>query len=97
MLFQIQLGILASLTDTFPSVSKPGSTLLDDVALHGQIEQLAGVANAVAVHNIKFHLPEGRGHLVFDNFHPRAVADHLLTRLNRVETANIEPDRGIEF
>src|SRR5262245_22718592 len=97
MLFQIQLGILASLTDTFLGVSKPGPTLLDDLTLHSQIEQLAGSANPIAIHNIKFHLSEGRGHLVFDDFHPCAVADHLLTGLNRVETANIEPDRGIEF
>src|SRR5712692_10091246 len=97
MLFEIQLGVLASLTDTFTAVGEPGAALLDDLALYRQIEQLAGSANTLPVHDIKFHLSEGRGDLVFDDFDTRTVADHLLPALDSIQPTNIQTDRGIEF
>ena len=92
MLFEIQPGVVAPLTNTFTAVGEPGSTLLDDLALHGQVEQLASSANPIPVHNIKFYLPKGWGNLIFDDFHTCTVANHLLPALNGVQATNIHTD-----
>src|SRR5215217_3348658 len=97
MLFEIESGVVAPLTNAFTAIGKPGTTLLDNLTLHGQVEQLASSANPIPIHNIKFHLPKGGGNLIFDDFHTCPVADHLLPALDGIQATNIQPDRSIEF
>ena len=49
-------------------VGEPCAALVDDIALHGQIQQLALAGDALAVQHIHRAYAEGRSHLVFNNF-----------------------------
>src|SRR5438094_96968 len=50
MLFKIQPGVVAPLTNTCTTIGKPGATLLHDLTLYRQVEQLASSANPIPVH-----------------------------------------------
>src|SRR5579871_3314827 len=88
---------LAALADSLAAEGEPRSRLLDHIGLHAEVEQLAGLGNAVAVHDVEFDLLERRGDLVLDHLHARLVADHLVAVLDRADTTDVEADRGIEF
>src|SRR5690606_1874688 len=60
-------GILAPLPEPLAVVGEPGARLLDDAALDPEVEQLAGLGDALAVHDVELDLAERRGELVLDH------------------------------
>ena len=89
--------VLAALPHALAVVGEPGAGLLDDAGLDAEIEQLAGLGDALAVHDVELDLPERRGQLVLDHFDAGLVADDFLALLDRADAADIEADRGVEF
>ena len=51
----------------------------------------------VAVHDVELGLLERRRHLVLDHLDPDPVADRLGAVLERLDAADVEPDRGVEL
>ncbi len=91
------LGVLAPLTETLAVVREPGAGLLHDTGLDAEVDQLAGLGDALAVHDVELDLLERRRQLVLDHLHAGLVADHLVALLDRADAADVEADRGVEF
>src|SRR5215813_4494945 len=94
MFLEIGLGVLAALADALAVIGEPRARLLDDAGLLTEIDQFAGLAHALAVHDVELDDLEGRRHLVLHDFHARGVADHLVAVLERADAADVEPNRG---
>ena len=97
MFAQEGLGVLPALADALAVAGVPGARLLDDAGLHAEIEQLAGLGDALAVHDVELDHAERRRHLVLHHLHLGLVADHDVAVLDRADAANVQPDRGIEL
>src|SRR5262245_64530516 len=97
MLFQEGLGVFAALADPLTVIGKPGAGFFDNAGLDAEIHQLADLGDALAIHNVEFHLLERRGHLVLDDFDTRLVADDLLAILDLANAADIEAHGGVEL
>src|SRR5216683_7431878 len=67
------LGILAALTEPLAAVGEPRAALLDDPLVHGEVDEIAGARDALAVHDVELRLAERRRHLVLDDLHARAA------------------------
>src|SRR5262249_19646603 len=91
------LGILAALADALAVIREPRAGFLDDPGLDAEIDQLAALRDAFAIHDVEFDLLEGRRHLVLHHLDPRLVSGGLLALLDRADAAYVEPDRGVEF
>jgi hypothetical protein len=78
-------------------VAEPGAGLLDDAGLDAEIEDLAELGDALAVHDVELDLLERRRHLVLDHLHPGGVADDVVAVLDLAGAADVEADRGVEF
>src|SRR3546814_1429950 len=91
------LGILAALADTDRVIAEPGARFLDQPGLDAEVEDLADLRNALAVHDVEFDLLERRRDLVLDHLDPRRVADDLVAVFDLAGAADVEADRGIEF
>src|SRR5271166_2138379 len=97
MLAQERLGVLPPLADALAVEAEPRARLLDHAGLHAQVDQLAHLADALAVHDVELHLPERRRQLVLHHLHPGLVADRLLAFLDRADPPDLQPDRGVEL
>ena len=97
MLLQIQPGIVPALGQALIPVGEEGAALVDDIPLHGHIQQRALRADALAVDDVEFRHPEGRGHLVLDHLDLRPVADDFGSVLQRLALAHIQAHGGIEL
>ncbi len=64
------------------SKREPGAGLLDHPGLDAQVDQLATLADALAVHDVELDLPERRRQLVLHHLHPGLVADDLVAVLD---------------
>ena len=64
---------------------------MDDTEPHRKIEDFSFFRDAAAVHDVKLRFFKGWGHLVFDNFDPRTVADDLAALLDLLNPAHVEP------
>src|SRR5262249_9006965 len=73
------LGVLASLTNALAVVREPGAGFLHDAGFDAEIDQFAGLGDALAVHDVEFNLFERRSELVLDHLHAGLIADHLVT------------------
>src|SRR5439155_22039842 len=82
--------LLAPRTDPLAGDFEPRSALLDEAALHAEIEQFVRPGDAHSVENVELRFPEGRRHLVLHHFHPRPVADHLIAVLDGADAADVE-------
>src|SRR3546814_7018015 len=49
VLLEEGLGVLAALADALAVVGEPGAGLVDDVGLHAEVQQLAGLGDALPV------------------------------------------------
>src|SRR3546814_6626063 len=49
VLLEDGLGVLAALADALAVVGEPGAGLFDDVGLHAEVQQLAGLGDALSV------------------------------------------------
>ncbi len=91
------LGVLASLADPGAVVGEPGAGLLDDVGLDAEVDQLAHLADALAVHDVELDLLERRRHLVLDHLDAGLVADDLVLLLDLADAPDVEAHRGVEL
>ena len=91
------LGVLAALADAGALVGEPGTGFLDDAGLHAEIDELAALRDALAVHDVELDHLEGRRHLVLHYLDAGLVADDLLLVLDLADAADVESDRGVEF
>ena len=97
MLLEIRLGVLAPLADALAVVGEPRAGFLDHAGAHAEVEQLAGLGDALAVHDVELDHPERRRHLVLDHLDPGLVADHLVAVLDLADAADVEAHRGVEL
>ena len=97
MLGEEALGVLAALADPLLTVGEPGAAPVDQVGRHGEVEQVALLRDALAVHDVELRLPEGRRDLVLHHPHAAAVAQNLASLLDGGEPPDVEADRGVEL
>src|SRR5690606_8027255 len=92
-----RLHILAPLAEPFAPIGEPGTALFDNVVRRGQIDKVAGVRDALAVHNIELAFAKRRSDLVLDHLDPGAVADNLVAVFDRADAANVQPHAGVKL
>src|SRR5581483_199430 len=97
MLLQIIARVLLTLTDTILLIGIPGARFLDDVLLRANVDQLAGLGDALIIKNIEFALLEGRSQLVFDHFNARLTPDNLFTLFDRADAPDIQTQGGVKL
>ena len=79
------------------AVAEPGPAADDQFLLHGQIEHVADVADAVGVHHVELGHPEGGGHFVLDHLGPDPLPDDLLAVLELADPSHVDPARAVEL
>src|SRR5512139_394908 len=97
VLAQEVLCSLSALAEPFLSVGVPGPGLLNDALLHTKVEQAPLFGDALAVHDVELSLPERRRDLVLDDLGAYTVADELGPLLDRVDPADVDAHRRVEF
>src|SRR6202161_3528039 len=95
--FEERFGVLAALTDALAVIRKPGAGFFHDAGLDAEIDQFAELGNAFAVHDVELDLLERRSELIFDDFDPGLIADHLVALLDGADAADVEADGRVEF
>src|SRR5262249_20324638 len=91
------LGFLAALADALAVVGEPGARLLHAARLHAQVDELAHLRDALAVHDVELDLLERWRQLVLHHLDAGLVADHFVALLDRANSADVEPHRGVEL
>src|SRR5207253_6834775 len=91
------LGVLAALAETLAVIGEPGAGFFHDAGLDAEIEDLAHLGDALAIHDVEFDLLEWRRQLVLHHFDAGLVAHHLVALLDRADAADVEAHGGIEF
>src|SRR5262249_30203066 len=86
-----------ALADALAVVGEPGARLFDHARLDAEIDQLAALRHAFAVHDIELDLLERRSELVLDHLDAGLVADHLVALLDRADPADVEAHGRVEF
>ena len=61
VLLEELLGVLAALAEALAVVGEPGAGLLDDAGLDAEIDELADLGDALAVHDVELDLLERAG------------------------------------
>src|SRR5262249_15868789 len=97
VLLQIGLGVLPALADALRIEGEPRAGLLDDTGLDHEIDQLAGLGDALPIHNVELDGLERRRHLVLHHLDAGLVADHLLALLDGTDPPDVEPHRSVEL
>src|SRR6185436_8039280 len=82
VLLDEQLRVLAALAEADVAVGEPGARLFDDLVLDPDVEQLAGLGDALAVADVELRRPERCCDLVLDHLHLHPRADHLFAFLD---------------
>ena len=90
-------GIVASLAYALPVVGIKRPALLDQLHLHGEIENFTGSGNTLAVQHVHDTASERRSHLVLLDRDLGAVADDLLAFLDGFAFAHVDADGGVEL
>src|ERR1700730_6585281 len=91
------LGVLAALTEPLAAEGEPRAALLNDTLVHGEVDEIAGARDTLAIHDVELRLAERRRHLVLDDLHARAAADDDVAVLDAGDPADIETHRRIEL
>ena len=97
MVTEVLLGRVTALSQAQLTHIEPGAAFLHQVQLHRQIQQIAQLADALTIHDIELRLTERRRHLVLHHLGPGTVADDLAAGLQRLDTAHVNADGGIEL
>src|SRR5690606_2970421 len=90
-------GVLLALPELVALVGVPGAGLADDPLLDADVDERALAADAHAVEDVELGLLERRRDLVLDDLDAGAVADHVGTVLERLDAADVQPDRRVEL
>src|SRR5690606_3323574 len=91
------LDVLPALAEPLLAQVEPGARLPDDTEVGPDIDDAADGRDALVVHDVELGLAERGRHLVLDDADPRPDADALLALLDRLDPADVEPDRRIEL
>src|SRR5205814_4343486 len=91
VLLEVELGVLPALADPHALIAEPGARFLDQSGLDPEVEDLADLGNALAVHDVELDLLERRSDLVLDDFDARRVADDIVAVLDLPGAADVEP------
>src|ERR1700722_18668505 len=91
------LCVLAALADALAVIGEPRARLLDDARLDAEIDDLAELGDALAVHDVELDLLKRRRELVLDHLDPGLVAGDLVAVLDDADAADVEAHRGVEF
>src|SRR5439155_26057469 len=75
----------------------PRARFLDEARLDPEVENLADLADAFAIHDVELDLLERRCDLVLDHFDARRIADDVVAVLDLADAADVEPHRSVEF
>src|ERR1041384_6358883 len=97
LVLQSLLPLLAPLAQPLALVREPGAALFDDPIIRREIEQVAFLRNAFAVHDVEFAFAERRRDFIFRDLHFRAIADDAIAVLDCANAANVQTKRRIEF
>src|SRR3954468_24332679 len=97
MLAQEGGGVLPPLAQALFVEAEVRPGLLDDLPLEPGLEDRPFPGNARAVNDVELGLLERRRDLVLHDLHSDAVADRLDAFLERLDTADVEPDRRVEL
>src|SRR5207249_8523731 len=76
---------------------EPGAALVDDLAIDGEIEQVAFLRNPLAIHDVELRLTKRRRDLVLDDLDAGAAADDDVAVLDRADAADVDADRRVEL
>src|SRR5262249_42191974 len=93
MLAQERGRVLPSLSEPLVAEAEVGAGLGDDLPLQRSIEDGALPGDPRAVDDVELGLLERRRDLVLDHLDADAVADRLHALLQRLDPADVEPDR----
>src|SRR5690349_14977236 len=63
------LGVLPPLADALAVATEPGARLLDHIGLDAEVDELADLGDAFAIHDVELDLAERRRHLVLHHLH----------------------------
>src|SRR5581483_1918535 len=77
IVLQEGLGVLAALPDALAVIGEPGARLLDHTGLDAEVDDLAILRDALAVHDVELDLLERRRELVLDHLDAGLVAGDL--------------------
>src|SRR5699024_2751150 len=76
------LHAVLALTNPLVTHGEPAAALLDNLQLHSQIHQLAPLADALTVENVKIGFPERRCNLILYHLDTGLVADNIAAFLD---------------
>src|SRR5579883_434668 len=93
VLLQESSRVLLALPDALALVAVPGARLLDEAVQHAELDELALLGDAGAVHDLELGLAERRGHLVLHDLDARQRARHLLAVLDRADAPDVHAHR----
>src|SRR5215216_900441 len=88
---------LAALAQPLAVIGEPGAGFFDDAGLDAEIEDLAHLGDAFAIHDVELDLLERRRQLVLHHLDAGLVADHFVAFLDGADAADVEADRGVKF
>src|SRR5665811_2210453 len=91
------LGVLAALADAHAVIGEPGAGFFHHTRFDAEIDQLADLGDALAIHDVELDLLERRRQLVLDHLDPCLIADHLVAFLDGADAADVEAHRGVEL
>src|SRR5262252_3779100 len=97
MLLEERSRVLAALAEPLVAEGEVRARLGDDLLVEAGLEHRSLPRDAVPVDDVELGLLERRRNLVLDDLHAHAVAVRLDTVLERLDAANVEPDRRIEL
>merc|ERR1711965_369715 len=97
MLSEELLGVFTPLTETDVTVAEPGTCLLDDVVLDGEVDKVTRDRDACVEHDVEFGHPEGWRHLDLHDLGANTVSDVLVTILDGADATNVDSNRRVEL
>ena len=97
MLQEEILGVFSPLSQARLAVGVKSASLLDDVLVHANVQQVAHLADALVEHDVELGHAEGSCDLVLDDASAHAAADDLRPLLERLAAAQVDTDGAIEL
>src|SRR3712207_2495299 len=88
-------GVLLALPQLVAVVGVPGAGLAHDAVLDTEVDEAALAGYADAVQDVELRLLEGRGHLVLDDLHPRAVTHRVGAVLEGLDAPDVQAHGGV--
>ena len=97
MILQILDRVVAALSYALFLIRVPCTRFLHELMCDTHIHEPAEAVDALAEVDIEFHDFEGRGAFVLHDLDFRLVRIRFVAVFERLNAANIEPDRGVKL